>query len=103
MHLGDFPRAPPDQWTQGGDVETGLLLRLNAMRPADGAPCCHAEELSPSVCGGGWFNLCTLIAQCATGVQPHPAPESNQSDSGQVRLLKPAPIHTHSHIPPTPN
>ena len=30
----------------------------------------------------GWFNLCTLITPCATGVQPHPAPESNQSDSG---------------------
>ncbi|CAL8296460.1 unnamed protein product [Lota lota] len=67
------------------------------MRHADGAPCCHAGELSPSVCGDGWFNLCTLIAQCATGVQPHPAPESNQSDSGQVRLLKPAINHTHSH------
>ena len=25
----------------------------------------------------GWFNLCTLITPCATGVQPHPAPESN--------------------------
>ena len=30
-----------------------------------------------------------------TGVQPHPDPESNQSDSGQVRLLKPAINHTH--------
>ena len=35
-----------------------------------------------SVCGDGWLNLCTLITQCATGVQPHSAPESNQSDSG---------------------
>ena len=32
----------------------------------------------------GWFNI-TLIHQCATGVQPQAAPESNQSDSGQVR------------------
>ncbi|CAL8326343.1 unnamed protein product [Lota lota] len=63
---------------------------------AAGAPYCHVGDLSLSVCGGGWFNLCTLIAQCATGVQPHPAPDSNQSDSGQVRLLKPATIHTHT-------
>ena len=45
-----------------------------------------------SVCGG-WFNLCTLIAQFATGVQSHPA----QSDPGQVRLLKPAIIHPNAH------
>ena len=40
-----------------------------------------------------WFNLCTLIASWETGVQPHQAPESNQSESGQVRLLKLAIIH----------
>ena len=28
--------------------------------------------------------------------QPHPAPESNQPNSGQMRLLKPAIIYTHS-------
>ena len=31
--------------------------------------------------------LCTLIAQCTTGAQPHLAPDTHQSDSGQVRLL----------------
>ena len=41
-----------------------------------------------SVSGKGWFNLCSLIAQCATGVQPHPAPESNQSESGQIILTR---------------
>ena len=35
--------------------------------------------------GDGCFNLCT---------QPHPAPESNQSEWGQVRLRKPGIIHT---------
>ena len=34
--------------------------------------------------------LCTLIAQCTPGAQPHLAPDTHQSDSGQVRLLKPA-------------
>ena len=37
-------------------------------------------ELSLTVWGDGWFSLCALIAQCTTGVQPHPAPESYQSD-----------------------
>ncbi|CAL8234129.1 unnamed protein product [Arctogadus glacialis] len=55
-------------------------------------------EISPRVCGDFWFNLCTLIAQCVTGVQPLPAPESNQT--GQPRLLGPAIIHTHSHTLP---
>ena len=48
--------------------------------------------------GDGWLKRCTLIAQRATGVQPHPAPESNQSDSGQVKLLKPAIIHTYPTV-----
>ena len=50
------------------------------------------------VCVGGrsLFNLCTFISWCTVQkscslTQP---PESNQSDSGQVRLLKPAIIHT---------
>ena len=47
-------------------------------------------------CGDGWFKLCTLIAQCTTGVQPRPAPEFNQYDSGQVRLLKSAIIHIYA-------
>ena len=29
-------------------------------------------------------NLCTQIAQCATGVHPHPAPEFNQSLPGEA-------------------
>ena len=37
-----------------------------------------ATRLSLSVCGDGWFNLLHIDfgAQCTTGVQPHPAPES---------------------------
>ena len=57
-----------------------------------GAPCCQAGEFSwVCVWGDGW----SLIAQCATGVQPHPAPESNLT-LGLTRLLKPATIHTHT-------
>ena len=36
------------------------------------------KEISPRV----WVEKAGLIAQCVTGVQPHPDPESNQSDSG---------------------
>jgi hypothetical protein len=48
------------------------------------------------VCGDARVNLGTLVTQCAPGVQPHPAPESSQSASGQVRPLQPAVLHTHS-------
>ena len=41
-----------------------------------------AGEPSLSVRGDGRFILSTLITQCATGVQPHPAPESLESRWG---------------------
>ena len=72
------------------------------VRARAGVDCCHVRALS-------W--VCVVIADstcvprllpCTTGVQPHPAPESNQTDSGQVRLLKLAINHT-LHIPPTQN
>ena len=47
--------------------------------------------MAQSVCVDGWFgwfNMGTLIAQCATGVQGSPAPESNHTDSRH-----------HPHIP----
>ena len=56
------------------------------------------HQFSLAVCGDDWNNWSALIAQRTTGVQPHPAPQSNKADSGQVRLLKPAIIHTHTHI-----
>ena len=59
------------------------------------------QEITQSMCGGGWLNQCTLISQCTgvqMSVQPHPASQSNQSDSGQVRLLKPSPTHTHYFV-----
>ena len=37
-----------------------------------------------SVCGNMPFILCALIASKTTGVEPHPARESNQSDLAQV-------------------
>ena len=42
--------------------------------------------------------MCVIMAglTCAgAGVQPYQAPESHQSDSGQVRLLRPTTINTH--------
>ena len=42
-----------------------------------------------SVCGDGWPEPCTWITQRATGRQPPPAPEPNQTWT-MVRLLKPA-------------
>ena len=52
------------------------------------------QEISLRPCGDGWVNLCSLIAQRTTGVQPRPPPDSNQPDS--VRLLEPDIIHTHT-------
>ena len=56
-------------------------------------------EIFLSVCGYGWFNLCTLIAQCATGKQPHPAPQSPISlTQAGWGWLKPAINHMHSTL-----
>ena len=49
-----------------------------------------------SVCDDGWFNLCSPIAQCATGVQPHQSQRPIRL--GQVRPLTAAIIHTHSTL-----
>ena len=57
------------------------------------------KTTTSNVLGDGWFNLCTLISQCTTGVKPHPASVSNHSDSGQVRLFQPAISHKPSHTP----
>ena len=43
-------------------------------------------EISLAMCGDDGIN------------RPCSAPESNQADSGQVRLLQPAIIHTTQHI-----
>ena len=67
--------------------KAGLLKGLQTVVHDNGAPCCHAGDLFLSVYGDGLFNLCK-------GLQSHPAPKSNQSDSGQVRLLKPSSTHT---------
>ena len=32
----------------------------------------------------GWLNLSTLIAQLATGVQPHQTPDSSQTRPGEA-------------------
>ena len=87
-HLGGCPTphkglflGSSKQRTQGGGVKSGLLYVLIPMARALH---CHAGALSPSVWGDGWSNLCTLITQWATGVQPHPAPESNQTPPGEA-------------------
>ena len=77
-------------------------------------PYCNAKATVWSVCGWGLVEAATpgpgqtdLILglgeghTCCTlshqrGEQVKPARESNQSDLGQVRLLKPALIHTHT-------
>ena len=51
------------------------------------------KEISLSKFGDGWFKLSN---DCSI----HPAPESNPPDSGQVRLLQPAIIHTYLKVSP---
>jgi len=67
-----------------------MLLQAEQVAPAETSAVC----VCVCVCGDGWLILCVLITQRTTGVQPHPAPDSNQPDWGQVRLLKPATHHT---------
>ena len=81
LSLGSFKTR-----TQVGDVWTGLLPKLSIMM--------HSSRFVVLACrrsarmgGDAWFNLYTLITQCATGVQPHSAPKSNQSDSSTHTLF----------------
>ena len=46
---------------------------------------CHASGSSSIVCVDGWFILGAMIAHAPQVCSPT-QPESNQSDSGQVRL-----------------
>ena len=48
------------------------------------------------------YASCLVMAGGTKDVQPKPAPKSNQSDSGQVRLLKPAITHTQPTVPLNP-
>ena len=79
--------------TQAGDVQISYVYGwLQMIR----GPVFHAamQELCLSERGDGWFNLCSLISQCATGVQPHPALESNQRPPGEAASTS---HHTHTH------
>ena len=52
------------------------------------------QDISLYVCAV-MAGLTCALTQPATGVQPHPAPESNQTRPGEA--VKPAIIHTYSH------
>ena len=80
-----------DTFTAGLDM-LGLQTKIHG----DGDPCCQAGDLSLRVCGDGWFNLCTLIAQCATGVQLHPTPISLPRARWGC-FNQPSSTHTHTH------
>jgi len=51
------------------------------------------------VCVGVAVLTCGPDCSRPTGLQPHPAPESNQSNSGQVRLPSHQPHTPHLSIP----
>ena len=59
-----------------------IVLEKDVIRQAD-VTCYHDSSSLLSVCVDSWFILGAMIVHAP---QPHPAPESNQSDSGQVRL-----------------
>ena len=50
----------------------------------------HGDHFMPKTCDGTSLLQRLLMTECTTGVQPHPAPEPNPPDWGQVRLLQPA-------------
>ena len=70
-------KQPPlveSDWTRlgaGGGCTPAISTRTQGKSPL-------------SACGYGWSNLCTLITQRATGVQPHPAPDFNQTRPGEA-------------------
>ena len=60
-------------------------------------PCFHRGELSACVLTAA-LTSCTLISQRTTGVPPH-QPQTPVR-RGQVRLPRPAVLHTHAHVDP---
>ena len=71
--------------TQGGGVRNPVyFFKVAVNENGKDASSCHAGYLSLSVYSDGWFNLCPLMTQCATGVQPHLAPESNRTRPGEA-------------------
>ena len=79
-----WPCCPPPPTKVQVVVEyTSLLARWYKLEQMLNTVMTEAHSLS--VCGESWFIVGALIVH-DTGVQPHPAPESNQSDLGQVRL-----------------
>ena len=83
-HLSGFLWGPPTQ-DMGRCCSRCLLeFKADGIRRADGTSC-HDCGSSSSVCVDGWFILGAMIAHAPQVCSPT-QPESNQSDSGQVRL-----------------
>ena len=83
-HLSGFSGGPPTQDTGRCCCKVYLLEVAGSIRRADGTSC-HDSGSSSSVCVDGWFILGAMIAHAPQVCSPT-QPESNQSDSGQVRL-----------------
>ena len=87
--------------TQGGGVDSRFIVQFTGNDTWDGAPCCHAGDLSLSVCGDGLSNLLhtdySMDSQCAASFSP-----SVQSDLGRWGSLnQPSSPHTpgwHPHV-----
>ena len=69
-----MPKPHVFQWMHGADAAHQLIVEVE-YNDTDR----RCKMLPQCVCGDVWFNLCPFIT--------HPAPESNQCDSGQVGLL----------------
>ena len=95
VHLGGFYWAP--QSNAGWWGWKTVYCMVCRYRHRDCCSMLPRRRVCGDVCGDVRLNLCPFISQCTTGLQPHLAPESHQSDSGPVRLLKTAIAHTHSH------
>ena len=84
-HLSGFSWGPPTQDTGRCWFNIYLLEMAGGIRRADVTSCHDSRSSLVSVCVDGWFILGAMIAHAPQVCSPT-QPESNQSDSGQVRL-----------------
>ena len=82
--MREYIQQHPELNMNQGDYSKSTLTKADGIRRADGTSC-HDSGSSSSVCVDGWFILGAMIAHAPQVCSPT-QPESNQSDSGQVRL-----------------
>jgi len=60
-----------------------LIAEFDVLQPDRAGVICSQQSLL-SVCGDGWFIMCTLVAQCTTSVQPQSLISVTRAEPGEA-------------------